>query len=355
MKFSLITNEDFRNITVYSNGELLVASNEHPAFERIVAGAIAGDESIVSLFDVSKAVAQAFDKVSERVSLRGGVVFLDNEEVDGSLTDQIVRFYEDGLDFKPLVLFLENIANNPSDHSRKQLYDWLRNRNFTIDDKGHIVAYKGVVAVTDGSETKYTSVSQGFAIVDGVEHNGAIPNAVGSVVEMPRTQVTWNPNVSCNTGLHAGTWRYAKNFAQGAVLTVSINPRDVVSVPHDSSSEKIRVCRYTVTDVVEDEHKTSYYDYSINVTDDKIDDLEPEDHVEEIEDDLSYEEMYQGESPDLTSADLGFNALDDDTDEDDEDWDEDEDDEEEDDVDQELTVTDVTKSTSSTFNSLYSF
>jgi len=274
MKYSLVNHDTFSNITVVHDGELYTASNDHPAFESIVKGAMSGDESIISLFNPEKAVAESFNKVSERVSLRSGKVYLDNELVDGSLTDQIVRFHSEGQDFTPLVKFLENIANNPSSHSRTQLYDWLRNRDFTIDSDGHIIGYKGVQTSTNSEGvTEYHSISRGDAIVDGVEHSGAIPNYVGAVVEMPRSAVTWNPNIACNTGLHAGTWRYASDFARGATLTVSINPRDVVSVPHDSDSEKIRVCRYTVLEVVDSPYGSSYHDTTPveESTDDAID------------------------------------------------------------------------------------
>jgi len=274
MKYSLINHDTFSNITVVHDGELYTASNDHPAFEKIVSGAIAGDESIVTLFNPEKAVAESFNKVSERVSLRSGKVYLDNELVDGSLTDQIVRFHTEGQDFTALVKFLENIANNPSSHSRTQLYDWLRDRDFTIDSDGHIIGYKGVQTGTDNDgNTTYSSISHGDAIVDGKEYSGAIPNYVGAVVEMPRSAVTWNPNIACNTGLHAGTWNYAHGFARGATLTVSINPRDVVSVPHDSNSEKIRVCRYTVLEVVDSPYGASYHDTTPaeESTDDAID------------------------------------------------------------------------------------
>ena len=37
----------------------------------------------------------------------------------------------------------------------------------------------------------------------------------------------------------------------GTVLEVYVNPRDVVSVPHDYSAQKIRVCRYVVGEPVD--------------------------------------------------------------------------------------------------------
>jgi hypothetical protein len=158
-------------------------------------------------------------------------------------------------DFKPLVAFFEKVETNPNSHSRVQLYAWLRDRNITLTEDGNFIAYKGV-KVENG---EYFSISTGKAISNGVEYNGAIPNPLGAIVEMPRSEVQHDPSVGCHTGLHAGTWNYASGFARGAVLTVEINPRDVVSVPTDCDAQKLRVCRYVVKDVTETELDTPVY------------------------------------------------------------------------------------------------
>ncbi len=77
---------------------------------------------------------------------------------------------------------------------------------------------------------------------------------------MPRSKVDDDTSAGCSTGLHAGTYRYASGFAQGRLLTVEINPRDVVSVPTDSDYQKIRTCRYTVVGVTEVEYTEPTWD-----------------------------------------------------------------------------------------------
>jgi hypothetical protein len=195
--------------------------------------------------------------VSERVTVQNGHVFLDGDEVSGDLANHILRFMKEGNDPQPLINFLEKVATNPNEHSREQLYAWLSKRNFTITADGDFIAYKGVNRRTSGDDLDlypYQSVHAGGATVDDVRYNGYVPNGVDAVVEMPRSDVAHDPAVACHTGLHAGNWRYASNFA-GYVLTVKINPRDVVSVPHDSNSEKIRTCRYLV---IADDDKEEY-------------------------------------------------------------------------------------------------
>jgi hypothetical protein len=252
--FTLVNLDGEQNLTVYvPGGSPLAAHESHPNFKAIVA-AITSDEDatvdeIESLFDVGKAVATRFQTLSERVSVANGCVYFDGDEVDDSLTKAIVRFLDEDVDdWKPLVAFMENVASNPNDHSRTQLYDWLNAHDFSITEDGLIVGYKGVNKQPDGS---LVSGWTGKAIVDGVPVEGQIPNAVGSTVEMPRSSVQHDPSAACSVGLHVGTFAYARGYARGAMLRVSVNPRDVVSVPTDAHGEKVRVCRYTVEEIID--------------------------------------------------------------------------------------------------------
>lgn len=255
MKFNLVSVGDQQNLTVLANGNLLVANEEHPNWQAIVKAVVidgSNDEDAVEqLFDVSRAVATKFEKVSERVSVANGRVYLDGDEIHGSLSAQIVRFLEEDLDdWKPLVKFLEKVATNVNQHSREQLYEWLARHQFAITDEGNFVAYKGVRA-------DLSSISQGPGIVNG-EAVAQVINPIGAVVEIARSKVVHDPGVGCASGLHAGTWDYASSFAQGAVLEVHVDPRDVVSVPTDCNWAKIRTCRYTVVRKVDAPTKSAY-------------------------------------------------------------------------------------------------
>jgi len=254
MQYTLVGAEDgTSNITVFVKGSApLVAHSTHVNFDKIVAAVVADDESVVELFDVAQTAATKFQRLSDRITTANGRLYLDNVEVANALTAQVIRFLDEGVeDWKSLVLFFENVLANPNEHSREQLYTWLESRNFSITNDGLIIGYKGVRKGEDGG---YVSVNQGTAIVDGEVKTGAIPNAIGSVVEMPRNEVTHDPSEGCSTGLHVGTYDYARGWAQGALLEVHVNPRDVVSVPTDCGQAKMRVCRYTVVDLIEQEY-----------------------------------------------------------------------------------------------------
>lgn len=251
MQFNIISVDGQSNITVFDSSRTtpFVADSSHPRFDEIVQKVLAGDVTALDLFDLSVVVSNKFEELSERVSVANGRVYFDGVEVNSSLTKQIIRFLnEDIEDWISLVNFFEKVETNPDSHSREMLFDWLNARDFTITDDGDIVGYKGVTKRQDGS---LVSGYYGRAMVDGEVFTGQIPNPVNSVVTMPRNEVTHDPSDACSRGLHVGTFEYAKGYANGAMLEVHVNPRDVVSVPTDASGEKVRVCRYYVANVID--------------------------------------------------------------------------------------------------------
>jgi hypothetical protein len=237
------------SLTAFIDGEMYVANQDHTNWSEIVAGATAGDESIVRLFDPGTTAAKRFDRLTDRVSIANGQVFFDGDHLDNVITEQILRFLEEDEDFMPLVNFLEKLYQNPEKHSREQLYGWMRARpSITITPDGDLIAYKGL-GIDESDRDLYLSWHAGTAIVNGeVFENQQIPQRIGDTVEMPRSEVQFDPAVGCSTGLHAGTHNYASSYGP-AKVRVAINPRDVVSVPTECDAQKIRVCRYVVIDV----------------------------------------------------------------------------------------------------------
>jgi hypothetical protein len=236
------------SLTVFIPGEAPTPiSGDHPGFEDILEELTCGTpdvDRIRDLADASRAVGNYLEPLSERVSVGNGRVYFDGDEVDSVLTDHILRMLDDGDEagWSGLVRFMENLAANPVPHSQHRLYGWLAARDFTVTEDGCFIAYKGVRRDSQGVGR---SLHAGPAIVDGVEVNGHVPNEVGSVVEMSRSTVEHNPSVGCSTGLHAGTYDYAQSYGD-VLLTVKVNPRDVVSVPTDSGDAKVRTCRYEI-------------------------------------------------------------------------------------------------------------
>lgn len=280
----------------FYKGKVYTAAPSHPNFSEIVAaleeGTIKDPRDIVELFDTAGSLAKGFARarnltrriagkedlrdVAERIKVTShGQVLFDGKEIHGAISDTVLAYYRQGhRDFLPLIRFLDRVLKNPSEHSRENLYEWMKHLSFEIDDDGMIRAYKAVRIIEDwatifvteeeGEEPEeqwlttrsLVSKTHGRGRVNGEEVHGALANDPGNVVEMDRSEVEWNPAVSCSRGLHVGTVSYAKGFRGGAdaLIEVKINPVDVISVPTDAYAEKMRVCKYEVVrEVAEDE------------------------------------------------------------------------------------------------------
>lgn len=201
--------------------------------------------------------------LSKNMSIINGIIKFGDFILEETLSNHILSLLDeknvpkDEKLWKSYVTFLDNLHQNVNEDIRKQLFRWMEYENkagngFAITEDGCIVGYKGC----NGSVLEPISAFAGTAIVDGVEIKGQIPNKVGSVVQMPRSEVQYDPSVGCAQGLHVGTRNYAINWAP-ILLLVKVNPRDVVSVPYENDSQKMRVCEYTVLKVTDasDEHE----------------------------------------------------------------------------------------------------
>lgn len=212
---------------------------------------------------------EKFERVTDfmggRITLVNGRVLIDGDHIDTAVEQHLLRLLSAtrsastaeqtkvaDLAWLSFGKFIENLYSNVNEHVRSQLFRWMtqeanRSGGFTLTDDGCFIGYKGCA----GSADSAVSINHGTAIVNGVAHEGAIPNPLGAVVEMSRSNVNDDPAQGCSYGLHVGTYDYAKGWAQGVLLTVKVNPRDVVSVPTECDSQKIRTCRYEVLENVE--------------------------------------------------------------------------------------------------------
>lgn len=252
-------------LTVIVNGEVRTLNPQHLNFEKLY-DYLFGDNHVAEvgpfpsaeeeeswiLSMASNALTESvkvMTRLSERVTFDGENIFFDGDLINNNLSRHLVRMIKaNDEEFESLVNFMEKVAINPSKESRRHLFTWLNDRDFTLTTDGDVIGYKGVredgKSITSGSNTVY---------VDGVEYTGHVPNPIGAVVEIARSDVDTNRGVACSYGLHVGTYNYAKWFAEyngsGKILTVAVNPRDVVSVPSDSLDQKMRVARYVVLDI----------------------------------------------------------------------------------------------------------
>jgi hypothetical protein len=240
-----------QNLTLFHDGEMYVASEQHPNWKEIKRLLLEDDENVVDLFDVPGSLSKKLHRLTTTITVKDGVVCFDGDPINKALSDRIVKYLDEGSeDWTPLAAFLDKVMANPSANSRDQLYLFLENREYDILPDGNILGYKGfsVDHALDGDV--YVSTHGGHAFVNEEEVNGYVRQNVGDTVSMPRSEVDDNTGVGCSTGLHVSDFAYAKSYGQ-AVMAVSVNPRDVVSVPAREVA-KVRTCRYTNLGVVTD-------------------------------------------------------------------------------------------------------
>lgn len=310
--FSLTEDAKGKSLAIfYADGESDTIPETHVSFKPIIEKLISGtatDEVVRELAGVLETVAKKMSALSERVSVDGKAVYFDGDPLRGEISDVIKAMFEEGrsLDFKPLVNFLEKAKTNPSLKSVDDLYRWISNGDLVIDPDGDIVAYKGVRVNADGVSE---SIHSGTAFVNGEEVTGYIPNKPGTIISMPRSEVNGNEQVACSTGLHAGTYSYANDFRRwestNRLLLVKINPRDVVSVPTDSSAQKLRVSRYTVLSEIDQRLESHFYQPELPVPDESEEDYhyDNDDYDLDTEEDLDVAEAEAPKSEERPSTD----------------------------------------------------
>ena len=62
------------------------------------------------------------------------------EMFGGTILDMI----QQGYPFEPMLNFLDNMSQNPSDHAITELFEFMENKNMPITPDGHFLAYKAV-------------------------------------------------------------------------------------------------------------------------------------------------------------------------------------------------------------------
>ena len=205
-----------------------VRSDNHPNYAAI-REAVRNHEwdAVEQLISISTAV-DAFGK--GEVHVQNGQVYYNGEVLHNSIVTRIINMIGEGFAADPLLKFLQNLMQNPSNSAVNELYDFLEKNSLPITEDGHFLAYKKV-------RSDYLDF-----------YTGKVDHSIGSRPEMARNQVDDNRNNTCSHGLHFCSLEYLPKYhgGQGRVVIVKINPKDVVSIPIDYNHSKGRACTYEV-------------------------------------------------------------------------------------------------------------
>tara|TARA_B100000676_G_scaffold182525_1_gene179364 strand:- start:245 stop:1561 length:1317 start_codon:yes stop_codon:yes gene_type:complete len=272
---SIITDS---TITLISETGPSVVGKSHPNFYKIKKALLQKNFlEVEELLDVKNGYKEFSNGL---IAVDGDNLIYNGTIVHNVLTQRIVEMIHNGDEAKPMLNFLVNLMDNPSEGSIDQLYTFLEHENLPITEDGCFLAYKAI-------KRDYTD-----------KYTGTISNKVGEKVKMPYEEVTADPKLHCSSGLHCGSIDYVRcygNFSQDEegnlngdrLVTVKVNPSDVVSVPEDSNRQKVRVYRYVVHEEIENPFDlVPKYEAPVYYDD------EDEDNWDDYDDEESWDDVY---------------------------------------------------------------
>jgi hypothetical protein len=216
------------NIVVVIGSTSHTISRTHITYQKVLDAIKAADwDAVKELIEPRKVV---LNYGAGNISIQGETLFWKGVEMHSSLTQRMIQMLKEGFPIEPLVLFMENLMQNPSRRAVTELYGFLEKNSLPITPDGHFLAYKKV-------RTDYLDI-----------HSGTMDNSVGKILEMERNVVDDDKDRTCSTGLHFCSLEYLPYFggSDSRTMIVKINPRDVVSIPSDYNDAKGRTCRYEV-------------------------------------------------------------------------------------------------------------
>ena len=237
------------SVNAFVGGKPYTFSKSHENYDKLLSYLENGNiEHFEASYDIASTVEHYCD----------GYVHVDNGELSWQgitmpelFTDRILQMRREGFNIDPMLNFLDNMNDNPSDQAIVELFDFMQNKHLPITDDGHFLAYK---AVSPDFKDIYT---------------GNIDNSVGNEVSIERSKVDSNRNKHCSAGLHVGAIDYVKSYGGidldedndggNQIVICKVNPADVVSVPSDARFQKLRTCRYEVVSLFNDIFETSVH------------------------------------------------------------------------------------------------
>ena len=237
------------SVNAFVGGKPYTFSKSHENYDKLLSYLENGNiEHFEASYDIASTVEHYCD----------GYVHVDNGELSWQgitmpelFTDRILQMRREGFNIDPMLNFLDNMNDNPSDQAIVELFDFMQNKHLPITDDGHFLAYK--------------AVSADFKDI----YTGNIDHSVGEEVSIERSKVDSNRSKHCSAGLHVGAIDYVKSYGGidldedndggNQIVICKVNPADVVSVPSDAKFQKLRTCRYEVVSLFNDIFETSVH------------------------------------------------------------------------------------------------
>lgn len=225
-------------VTLYAEGRPVVLND--PAQVKVAVDLIKADD-MDGLYEKFFVEPNKFENKEKGVEVRDGVVFINGRSLPNLLSKRILEYTELGLSVKPLVEFAKRLYNNPSNTAVLRLFECLDHNHHPICEDGRFLAWKRV-------RSDYKDI-----------HSGKFDNSPGATPRVNRNEVDENMDQTCSYGLHVASFNYAsgqyRTTGSDILLEVLVDPADVVAIPRDYNSQKMRVCGYEVVKECKEERK----------------------------------------------------------------------------------------------------
>ena len=221
------------NITVFAGGKPHTVNRDAKIFNAVMKAVQSDDEdAFLRIANTKEEVAR---QSGGKVSILNGNLMYGDRVITGLISTRIFEMLELDLSIEPMLLFVENMMQNPSKRAVDELFDFIEACDLPITEDGCFLAYKKVRA-------DYMDC-----------YSATIRNAVGDTPSMERNRVDEDKNRTCSYGLHFCSHEYLKSFGGERVMVLKINPAEVVSIPADYNNSKGRCCKYEVVAEIEAE------------------------------------------------------------------------------------------------------
>lgn len=238
-----------QSITIIENNAVATCSVNCEFAEEVLAALRRGDEqTALAIINKEREIKDWINEEDTMMVKDREIMFRESEldewrPIHNALVERIIDMRNQGFDPEPMIRFLFNINQNPSESSKSELYGFLETNRLPVTIDGHFLAYKKVRANFKDC------------------HSGTIDNSPGTTVSMPREEVDADRTRTCSKGLHVCSGGYLNHFGGAKTLLIKVHPKDVVSVPTDYKNSKMRCCKYYVVKELtgEDVEKVAVY------------------------------------------------------------------------------------------------
>lgn len=243
------------NITVVIGSKSHTVTSSHIMFNQLREAIRVADWDRVK--DIIEPKMAVLNYGAGNVSIQGQKLFWKGAEMHNAIATKMVDMLKEGFNIEPLVLFMENLMQNPSKRAVDEFYKFAERGQLPITPDGCVLAFKKVrtdwrdvhsgTVLNKPAELMTPADFEYISSPLGVNKDVTVTIENGvTVVTMPRNGVDDNRDNTCSDGLHFCSQGYLGSFGGSRVLIVKVNPRDVVSVPSDYQDTKARCCRYEV-------------------------------------------------------------------------------------------------------------